>query len=147
MRGHVSPPKIQVLNTSTRESLSHWVLKGLSLLVGLGVVAGFVLHATFGLPLTRVVLPVTTLLGIHSAFFVSMYAIRKRHRQSGDLRAGFVVMGLYCLVIGLAGMYFVRQLGIVSVNTLDDLGFSVYVVIVIGCGVAALSLKTFTPPR
>lgn len=147
MREHDPAPKIQVVNTSARESLSQWVLKGLPLLVGLGVVAGFALHATFGLPLTRVVLPIMTLLGIQSAFFISMYGIRKHYRQSGDLRAGFIVMGLYCLLIGLVGMYFVRQLGIVSVKTLDGLGFSIYVVIVIGCGVAALSLKRFTRTR
>jgi hypothetical protein len=122
-------------------------LKGVPLLVAFGVLAGFALHTAFGLSLARVALPITVLVAIQAAFFISMYGVRKRYKQSGDLRAGLIVTGMYCLLIGLVGMYYVRELGIVSVKTVDDLGFSIYVVIVIGSGVAALSVKKLTRSR
>ena len=135
------------MNTSARETYSQWILKGIPLLVVFGVLAGYGLHAAFGLALTSVALPIAVLVAIQAAFFSSMYGIRKRYKKSADLRAAYIATGIYCLLIGLVGMHYVRHLGILSVKTLDGLGFSIYVVIVIGCGVTVLSLKKFTRPR
>ena len=112
------------------------------MLIAIGIFAGFALCVGFGLPLARVALPITVLVAIQVAFFICMYGIRKRYKHSRDLRAGFIVAGMYCLSAGLAGMYYGGQLGLVGIKTLDETysGFSIYVIVVIGIGVGLLSL-------
>jgi hypothetical protein len=55
---------------------------------------------------------------------------------------GVILTGVYGLLIGLAGMYYAGQLGIVGVNTLNDnyLGFSVFMLVVIAISVGLFSL-------
>jgi hypothetical protein len=95
----------------------------------------------FGLPVVRVALPITVLVAIQAAFFIGMYPIRKRYKQSRDLRAGFILTGVYGPLIGLAGMYYAGRLGLVGASTLNEnyLGFSLFVVVVIAVGVGLFS--------
>ena len=109
--------------------------------VGIGILGGFALHMGFGLPVVRVALPITVLVAIQAAFFIGMYPIRKRYKQSRDLRAGFILTGVYGPLIGLAGMYYAGRLGLVGASTLNEnyLGFSLFVVVVIAVGVGLFS--------
>jgi len=62
-----------------------------------------------------------------------MYWARQRYKQTGDLRAAIVVVGLFGLLLGLSGMYYAAQLGLVSPQTVKDnyFGFSISMVLVI----------------
>jgi hypothetical protein len=132
-----------MVNLSTDQTFSRWILTGLPLLTGIGIVGGFALRLGFGLPVSRVALPLMVLVAIQAAFFLGMYGIRKRYKQSQDLRAGVILTGVYCLLVGLVGMYYAGQLGLVGIKTFDQnyFGFSIYVVVVVGIGVAVLSVK------
>ncbi len=129
------------VNLPTNESLPRWVLSGLPLLVGLGVIVGLALRISFGLPFARIAIPITVLVAIQGALFTSMYWVRQRYKRKPDLRGGIVLFGGYGLLMGLAGMYYAGQLGLVSVNTLSEnyLGFSVYVVVVTALAVGLFS--------
>jgi hypothetical protein len=137
------------VNISTRETFSRWLLKGMPLLIGIGILGGFALRMGFALPIARLAPPIAVLVTIQAGFFIGMYGIRKRYERSRDLRAGVILTGMYCLLIGLVGMYYAGQLGLVSVKTLDEnyFGFSIYVLVVIGIGVAVLSIKKPKQPR
>ena len=114
---------------------------GVPLLVGVGILVEFAVWLGFELPLSKLATPTAVLLSIQIAFYVSMYPVRKRYKQRGDLRPGFTLMGLYCLFIGLAGMYYAAKLGLVRVNTFTDnyVAFSIYIVVVVGIGIGLLS--------
>jgi hypothetical protein len=119
------------------------------LLVGLGIVGAFAVRMTFGLPLAKLAGPIAALLAIQVAFLIVMYAARKRYQKTQDLRSAFILASIYGLVIGLTGMYYAAQLGIVGARTFDDncIGFSIYVGVVICIGVGCLSLfkRKLTP--
>jgi NO-binding membrane sensor protein with MHYT domain len=129
------------VNLPTNESLPRWVLNGLPLLVGIGVVVGLALRISFGLPFARIATPITVLVAIQGALFISMYWVRQRYKRKPDLRGGIILFGSYGLLIGLAGMHYAGQLGIVGVNTLNEnyLGFSVYVLVVTAVAVGLFS--------
>ena len=122
--------------------MSRWVLRGVPLLVGIGIVAGLALRIAFGLPFARIAIPITVLVVIQGALFISMYWVRQRNKRKPDLRGGIFIFGSYGLLIGLAGMYYAGQLGLVGVNTLNDnyLGFSVFMLVVIAISVGLFSL-------
>jgi hypothetical protein len=125
----------------SNESLPRWVLSGLPLLVGIGVVVGLALRISFGLPFARIAIPITVLVAIQGALFISMYWVRQRYKRKPDLRGGIIIFGSYGLLIGLAGMYYAGQLGLVGANTLNEnyLGFSVYVLVVTAVAVGLFS--------
>jgi len=104
------------------------VCQGAPLIIGLGIVAAFVLRTSLGVPLAKLVLPITVVVGIQLVFHVSMFAVRQRYRRTRDLRTGVLVTGIYGLCIVLAGMYYASQLGIASARTFEEnyVGFSVY---------------------
>jgi hypothetical protein len=76
----------------------------------------------------RSAIPITVLVVIQAAFFISVYWVRQRYKRNSDLRGGIILAGIYGLLIGLAGMYYAGQLGLVSVTTFSEnyFGFSVY---------------------
>jgi hypothetical protein len=115
--------------------------RGIPLLIGVGILAVFVLRMNFGLPLAKLSIPIAVLTGIQLAFYVGMFAVRKRYKQTRDLRAGFSLAGIYGLFIVLAGMYYAGQLGIAGVRTFEDnyVEFSVFMGVVICVGVGSLS--------
>jgi len=78
---------------------------------------------------------------IQVAFFIVMYSVRQRYKQTRDLRVGFVVAGMYGLLMGVAGMYYAARLGLVSPKVVDEnyLGFSVFMVVVIIVGIVLFS--------
>jgi UDP-N-acetylmuramyl pentapeptide phosphotransferase/UDP-N-acetylglucosamine-1-phosphate transferase len=108
------------------------VYQGVPLLIGVGIVAAFVLRVSFGLPLARLAIPIAVLVGIQVLFFVGMYGARKRYRRTRDLRTAALVTGTYGLCIVLAAMYYAGQLGIASARTFEDnyIGFSVFMGVV-----------------
>jgi hypothetical protein len=64
-------------------------------------------------------------------------------------RAGFILMGLYGLLVGLTAMYYAGKLGLVSVTMFTDnyIGFTIYVIVVVCVGIGFLSLlKTTRTP-
>ena len=93
------------VRSSANETLSRWVFQGIPVIVGIGIVAAFALHFSFGLSLSKLAVPIAVLLGIQVIFYVSMYPARMRSKRTGDLRLGAVVAGMYALFIVLAGMY------------------------------------------
>jgi hypothetical protein len=115
--------------------------EGLPLLVGIGVAVGLALRIIFGLPFARIAIPITVLVAIQGALFISMYWVRQRYKRKPDLRGGIILFGSYGLLIGLAGMYYAEQLGLVGVNTLSEnyLGVSVYVLVVTAVAVGLFS--------
>jgi len=115
------------------ETFSRWLCHGVPLLIGVGIVGAFALHFSFGLRLSKLALPIAVLLGIQVVFYVSIYPVRRRYRQTRDLRTAALVTGIYGLSIVLAGMYYVGQLGIASARTFEDnyVGFSVFMGVVI----------------
>jgi hypothetical protein len=127
--------------SSTQETLSRWVLKGVPLLVGIGIVAGLALRISFGLPFARSAIPIAVLVAIQGALFISMYWVRQRYKRNPDLRGGIMLFGSYGLLIGLAGMYYAGQLGLVGANTLNEnyLEFSVFMLVVIAISVGMFS--------
>ena len=129
------------MNIPENESLRRWVVSGLPLLVGIGVIVGFALRVSFGLPLARIATPLTVLVGIQVALFIAMYWVRQRYKRTLDLRGGIALFGTYSLLIGLAGMYYAGQLGLVGVNAFNKnyLGFSAYVL-----GVTAIAAGLFS---
>lgn len=133
------------MNLPTNESLPRWVLSGLPLLVGIGVLVGLALRISFGLPFARIAIPITVLVAIQGALFISMFWVRQSYKRKPDLRGGIILFGGYCLLVGLAGMYYAGQLGLVGVNTLNEnyLGFSAYVLVVT---VVAVGLFSFLKP-
>jgi hypothetical protein len=122
------------------------VFQGLPLIVGVGIVAVFLLRLSFGLPLSKLAVPIAALLGIQIVFYVGMYGVRKRYRRTRDLRTAAFVTGVYGLCIVLAGMYYAGQLGIVSARTFEDnyVEFSVFMSVVT-CIVALIF--SFVKPR
>lgn len=135
-----------IVKLPANESLSRWAYQGVPLLIGVGIVAAFVLHLSFGLPLARLALPIAALVGIQVLFFVGMYGARKRYRRTGDLRTAALVAGTYGLCIVLAGMYYAGQLGIASARTFEDnyVEFSVFMSVAT-CMVALIF--SFVRPR
>ena len=123
------------------ESFSRWIAIGVLLFAGIGLLAGFILRAGFGLPLIRVVVPIAVLTTIQMAFFIVMYWVRQRYKQTRDLRVGVVVAGIYCLLLGLVGMYYAAHLGLVSLKAVNEdyFGFPIFMVVVIVIGVGLLS--------
>ena len=121
------------------------MLSGLPLLVGIGVVVGLALRISFGLPFARIAIPITVLVAIQGALFISMYWVRQRYKRKPDLRSGIILFGAYGLLIGLVGMYYAGQLGLAGVNTLNEnyLGFSVYVLAITA---VAVGLFAFLKP-
>lgn len=142
MRYLDSHRQFYAVNLSKQETLSRWVSKGVPLFVGIGIVAGLALRIGFGLPFARVTFPITVLVVIQVAFFIGMYWVRQRHKRNQDLRGGVILTGGYSLLIGLAGMYYAGQLGLVGGNTLNGnyLGFSVFMLVVIAISVGLFSL-------
>jgi UDP-N-acetylmuramyl pentapeptide phosphotransferase/UDP-N-acetylglucosamine-1-phosphate transferase len=120
------------VKSPANETFPGWVHQGIPLIIGVGIVAAVVLRISFGLPILKLVVPITALLAIQVVFYLGMYAVRKQCRKTQDLRAGAVVTGMYALLIVLAGMYYAGQLGIASARTFEDnyLGFSVFAVVV-----------------
>jgi len=114
------------------ETFSRWVYQGIPLIIGVGIVAAFVLRISFGLPTSKLAVPIAVLLGIQVLFYLSMYAVRRRCRRTRDLRIAAFVTGLYGLCIVLAGMYYAGQLGIASARTFEDnsVEFSVFMGVV-----------------
>lgn len=137
------------MNIPENESLRRWVVSGLPLLVGIGVVVGFALRVSFGLPFARIATPLTVLVGIQVALFIAMYWVRQRYKRTLDLRGGIALFGTYSLLIGLTGMYYAGQLGLVGVNTFNEnyLGFSAYVLGVTAIAAALFSLLKTTRIR
>ena len=117
------------------------MLSGLPLLAGIGVVVGLALRISFGLPFGRIVIPITVLVAIQGALFISMYWVRQRYKRTLDLRGGIILFGSHSLLIGLAGMYYAGELGLAGVNTFNEnyLGFSVYVLVVTAVAVGLFS--------
>ncbi len=125
------------------------MLKGVPLLVGIGIVVGLALRIGPGLPFARSAIPITVLIVIQEAFFISMYWVRQRYKRSSDLRGGIILTGIYGLLIGLAGMYYAGKLGLVSVKTFNEnyFGFSAYVLAVIAVAVGLFSFLKPTRMR
>jgi predicted benzoate:H+ symporter BenE len=123
------------------ESFSRWIATGVPSFLGIGLVAGVILRTGFGLPFARVGLPITVLVTIQVAFFIVMYWVRQRYKQTRDLRVGFVVAGIYGLLVRLVGMYYASQLALVNPKAVNEnyFGFSVFMVAVIVIGVGLLS--------
>ncbi len=123
------------------ESFSRSIATGVLFFLGIGLLAGLILRAGFGLPLIMVVVPITVLTTIQTAFLIVMYWVRQRYKQTRDLRVGVVVAGIYCLLLGLAGMYYAAQLGLVSLKAVNEnyFGFPIFMVVVIAIGVGLLS--------
>jgi UDP-N-acetylmuramyl pentapeptide phosphotransferase/UDP-N-acetylglucosamine-1-phosphate transferase len=121
-----------IVKLPANETLLRWVCQGVPLLIGVGVVAAFVLRLSYGLPLARLAPPIAVLVGIQVLWFVGMYGARKRYRHTGDLRIGALVTGTYGLCIVLAAMYYAGQLGIASERTFEDnyVEFSVFMAVV-----------------
>jgi hypothetical protein len=113
--------------------------------VGIGVLVGLALRISFGLPFARIAIPIMVLVAIQGALFISMFWVRQSYKRKPDLRGGIILFGGYCLLVGLAGMYYAGQLGLVGVNTLNEnyLGFSAYVLVVT---VVAVGLFSFLKP-
>ena len=107
-------------------------VSGLPLIIGVGIVAAFLLRLSFGLPLSKLAVPIAALIGIQVVFYVGMYAVRRRYRRTRDLRTAAFVTGIYGLCIVLAGMYYAGQLGIASARTFEDnyVEFSVFMGVV-----------------
>jgi UDP-N-acetylmuramyl pentapeptide phosphotransferase/UDP-N-acetylglucosamine-1-phosphate transferase len=120
------------VKSPANETLSRWVYQGIPLIIGVGIVAAFVLRISFGLPTSKFAVPIAVMLGIQVVFYVGMYAVRKRYRRTRDLRIASFVMGVYGLCIVLAGMYYAGQLGIASARTFEDnyVEFSVFMGVV-----------------
>ena len=98
--------------------LTRWVLQGVPVLIGIGIATALLLHFSLGFTLLSLSVPITSLLVIQLAFYLSMYGVRKRFRQTRDLRTGFIVVGMFCLLIVLAGMYFAERIGLVAPKAL-----------------------------
>jgi hypothetical protein len=132
-----------------RESLSRWVLRGVPLVIFVGILAGLSIHIASGLPFTRLIIPITALVVIQVAFFIGMYRVRQRYKRNPDLRGGIILTGIYGLLIGLAGMYYAGELGLAGANTLNDncWGFSAYMLVVIAVGVGVFSFLNPTRLR
>jgi hypothetical protein len=116
------------VKSPANETLLRWVCRGLPLIIGVGIVAAFLLRLSFGLPLSKLAVPIAALIGIQVVFCVGMYAVRRRYRRTRDLRTAAFVTGIYGLCIVLAGMYYAGQLGIASARTFEDnyVEFSVF---------------------
>jgi len=121
------------------------MLSGLPLLVAIGVVVGLALRMRFGLPFARIAIPIAVLVAIQGALFIGMYWVRQRYKRKPDLRSGIILFGAYGLLMGLAGMYYGGQLGVLASNTLSEnwLGFSVYVLLTT---TVAVGLFSFLKP-
>src|SRR5882762_3026598 len=124
------------------ESFSRWIATGVPPFLAVGLFAAVILRTGFGVPFASVSEPVVVLLTIQVAFFIVMYAVRQRYKQTHDLRAGIVVAGIHGLLAGLAGMYYAARLGLVSAKVVDEnyFGFSAYTVVVV---IIAIGLFSF----
>lgn len=120
--------------------------RGVPLIIAIGIVATVVLRTSFRLPVGKLALPVTVLVGIQLVFYVLMFTVRQRYRRTRDMRTAVFVTGTYGLCVGLAGMYYAGQLGVASARAFEDnyVGFSVYMGIVTCIAVVALS---FVKPK
>ena len=127
-----SSPIIGNVKSPANETFSRWVYQGIPLIIGVGIVAAFVLRISFGLPTSKLAVPIAVMLGIQVVFYVGMYAARQRYRRTRDLRIASFVMGAYGLCIVLAGMYYAGQLGIARARTFEDnyVEFSVFIGVV-----------------
>jgi len=121
-------------------------LHGVPVLIGIGIATALLLHFSLGFTLVSLSVPITSLLVIQVAFYLSMYGVRKRFRQTRDLRTGFIVVGMFCLLIVLAGMYFAERIGLVAPKAFEDdyVEFSIYMLVVIVIGV---SIFSFVRPK
>jgi hypothetical protein len=125
-------PIMAIVKSPAKDTLSRWVCQGLPPIIGVGVVAAFLLRLSLALPLSKLAVPIAALLGIQVVFYVAMYAVRKRYSRTRDLRTPAFVAGIYGLCIVLAGMYYAGQLGIASARTFEDnyIEFSVFMGVV-----------------
>jgi hypothetical protein len=123
------------------DNFSSWFRNGTLSLLGIGLLAAVILRTGFGLPFTRVAVPIAVLVTIQITFFSVMYWARQPYKRKNDLRVGIVVFGTYGLLMGLAGMYYAAQLGLVSPNAVKEnyFGFSIFMVVVIVVGVGLFS--------
>jgi hypothetical protein len=139
----------QDVKSPAKETLSRWLLRGVPLLVVIGIVAIFALRSSFNLSLAKLALPIAVLMGIQLVFYVSMFGARQRYKRTQDLRAAVFVMAIYSLCIGLAGMYYAGQLGIASARTFDDnyVGFSAYMGVVTFIAIFCVSFGKPKPHR
>jgi hypothetical protein len=114
------------------ERFSRWLAIGVLSLLGIGLLAVAILHTSLGAPWAGVLRAVTLLVTIQLVLYVAMYWVRKRFKQTHDLRTGIMVFGLYCLLFGLAGMHYAGQLGLMNskVGRGDYVGFSIFVLVV-----------------
>ncbi len=123
--------------------------RGASLQLGGAILVGLVVRLSFKLPIAKLVIPIAVLATLQIACYIGMYPARKRYRRTGDLRAGFILMGLYGLLVGLASMYYAGKLGLVRVTTFTEnyVGFTIYMIVVVCTGIGFLSLlKTTRTP-
>jgi hypothetical protein len=119
------------------ERFSRWLSVGVLSLLGVGLLAGVILHMKFGVAWASALWAVTVLLTIQLALYVAMYWVRRRFRQTHDLRGGIIIFGLYCLIFGLAGMHYAGELGLMnsSAGRADYVTFSIFVLVVTAVGV------------
>ena len=138
-----------MVNANLQDTFSRWIRQGAPLHVGVVVLLGLVIRLICAVPLAKLANPIAFLAVLQMTFYMSMYPARKRYRDTGDLRVGFTLMGLYCLLLGLAGMYYAGKLGLAAVETFNDnyLGFSIYVIVVVCIGVGLLSLLKSKRPK
>lgn len=123
--------------------LSRWMGTGIFFFLGSSALLAVILHVGFGLPLAKLVGPITLLVVIQLGFCAAIYWFRKRFDQTHDPRIGIAIFGLFALVLGLIGMYYAGNLGLSTRSLFRDnyLGFSVFTLVVISICVILFSYR------
>jgi uncharacterized membrane protein len=113
--------------------LAQWMGTGIFFFLGGSVLLALILHFEFRLSMARLAVPLTILVLIQLRFCSAIYWFRKRFDRTHDLRIGYVIFGLYTLVMCLTGMYYAGNLGFASRTLFRDnyLGLSIFMLIVI----------------
>jgi ABC-type Mn2+/Zn2+ transport system permease subunit len=112
---------------------ARWTGTGIFFFLGGSVLLAVALHVWFGLPMARLITPITVFVVIQLGLCAAIYWFRQRFEETQDLRIGVAIFGLYALVLVLTGMYYAGTLGLSSPSLFRDncLGFSVFMLVVI----------------
>jgi uncharacterized membrane protein YsdA (DUF1294 family) len=92
-----------------------WSVRGVPLLLAVGIFAEFVLHYGFGLAWRELGVPLLVLLAIQIIAFVAMFWGR-RCLKSGNARPGLLILWIYILLFCATAFHYAVRWGLVDLE-------------------------------
>ena len=104
------------MQVNHNDTFGRWLLMGMPLLRGVGVLSALVVHLRFDVPVSRIFAPVAAVVLIQLTTYIPMFWIRRRFRRTHDPRPAIALVGAYCLTTGLVLLHYSNELKIFIIH-------------------------------